>query len=119
MQNCSEDVNPRRPSVVLAFFLNFAIIFLVRSILDGLMEKVLEIGDNLEVLMSDERVAVLCQEIDEWAAQKAKEDSMEVSLKIAPFAPLNSDVEVSFQRTGTLNYFDVKPSVLGMHVFLP
>lgn len=41
--------------------------------------KVLEIGDNLKVLMSDERMAVLTQEIDEWAAKKAEEDSMEVS----------------------------------------
>ena len=28
--------------------------------------------------MSEERVAYLCEEIDEWAAQKAEQDSMEV-----------------------------------------
>lgn len=42
----------------------------------------LEIGENLKVLMSEERMAVLCQEIDEWAAEKAKEDSMEVSMDV-------------------------------------
>lgn len=40
--------------------------------------KVLEIGENLKVLMSEARMAVLTQEIDEWAAKKAEEDSMEV-----------------------------------------
>lgn len=40
--------------------------------------KVLEIGENLKVLMSEERMAVLTQEIDEWAAKKAEEDSTEV-----------------------------------------
>lgn len=39
----------------------------------------LEIGENLKVLMSDERMAVLTKEIDDWAAQKAEEDSVEVS----------------------------------------
>lgn len=42
--------------------------------------QVLEIGENLKVLMSEERMTVLTQEIDEWAAQKAKEDSMEVNV---------------------------------------
>lgn len=35
-------------------------------------------GNNLITLMSDERMAVLCNEIDTWAAEKAKEDSAEV-----------------------------------------
>lgn len=49
------------------------------------LQQVLEMGDSLEVLMSEERVAHLCQEIDEWAAKKAKEDSMEVrgNLKVS------------------------------------
>lgn len=36
-------------------------------------------GENLKVLMSDERMAVLTKEIDDWAAKKAEEDSVEVS----------------------------------------
>lgn len=44
--------------------------------------KVLEIGENLKVLMSEERMAVLTKEIDEWAAKKAEEDSMEVCMYI-------------------------------------
>lgn len=48
--------------------------------------KVLEIGENLKVLMSDERMAILTREIDEWAAQKAKEDSMEVRTAAAQCA---------------------------------
>ncbi|CAM9130911.1 unnamed protein product [Scytosiphon promiscuus] len=44
----------------------------------NLRSMVLEIGENLKVLMSEERMTVLTQEIDEWAAQKAKEDSMEL-----------------------------------------
>lgn len=35
-------------------------------------------GESLEVLMSEERMAVLCKEIDTWATEKAKENSMEV-----------------------------------------
>ncbi|CAM9288324.1 unnamed protein product, partial [Laminaria digitata] len=46
-----------------------------------LRSMVLEVGQNLEVLMSDERVAHLCEEIDEWAAQKAEQDSMESKLR--------------------------------------
>ena len=45
--------------------------------------QILEMGDNLEVLMSEERVAVLCKEVDEWTARKAEEDSMEVGGRIA------------------------------------
>ena len=48
----------------------------------GAHVKVLEIGENLKVLMSEERMAVLTKEIDEWAAKKAEEDSMEVCMYV-------------------------------------
>ncbi|CBJ26974.1 conserved unknown protein [Ectocarpus siliculosus] len=43
-----------------------------------LRSMVLEIGENLKVLMSEERMAVLTKEIDDWAAKKAEEDSTEL-----------------------------------------
>ncbi|CAN0278710.1 unnamed protein product [Pylaiella littoralis] len=46
-----------------------------------LRSMVLEIGENLKVLMSDERMAILTKEIDDWAAQKAEEDSVESKLR--------------------------------------
>ena len=45
-----------------------------------LFTQVLEIGENLKVLMSEERMAVLTKEIDDWAAKKAEEDSLEVGI---------------------------------------
>ena len=48
------------------------------SVVSRRLVKVLEIGENLKVLMSEERMAVLTKEIDEWAAKKAEEDSVEV-----------------------------------------
>lgn len=42
-------------------------------------DQVLEIGENLKVLMSEERIAILTKEIDDWAAKKAEEDSTEVT----------------------------------------
>ncbi|CAN0417433.1 unnamed protein product, partial [Ectocarpus sp. 12 AP-2014] len=46
-----------------------------------LRSMVLEIGENLKVLMSEERMAVLTKEIDDWAANKAEEDSTESKLR--------------------------------------
>ncbi|CAM9251597.1 unnamed protein product [Ectocarpus sp. 4 AP-2014] len=46
-----------------------------------LRSMVLEIGENLKVLMSEERMAVLTKEIDDWAAKKAEEDSTESKLR--------------------------------------
>ncbi|CAM9849459.1 unnamed protein product, partial [Ectocarpus sp. 12 AP-2014] len=43
-----------------------------------LRSMVLEIGENLKVLMSEERMAILTKEIDDWAAKKAEEDSTEL-----------------------------------------
>lgn len=43
-----------------------------------LLHQVLEVGENLKVLMSEERMTVLTKEIDDWAAKKAEEDSVEV-----------------------------------------
>lgn len=62
--------------------------FVVPSILDAILfctpfsSQVLEIGENLKVLMSDERMAVLTKEIDDWAAKKAEEDSVEVGTAV-------------------------------------